>query len=137
MSIPNVARQYPLSVFLDIDFNDIVVHATAYTLCELPQGSVIIRGAVYVVTAFVDNGVFDTNFGDVTDPNRYSQTIVEIDATGSPTNDFTPDGYKTTASEPALTTTAVFGTTTDTPSAGAFRLVFEYVTSGRNNENLG
>jgi len=137
MSIPNVARQYPLSVFIDLVFGDIPVHATAYALCAIPQGSVVTRISAYVVTAFADNGTFDLDLGDATDPNEYSGTIVEIDATGIPANPPAVSGFKTTASEPNILATPTFGTTTDTPSVGAMRILIDYVTSGRNNENLG
>ncbi len=138
MSIPQVARQYPLSVFIDLVFGDIPVHATAYKLCEVPLGSVVTRISAYVTTIFADNGTFDANIGDVTDPNEYTDsTAMEIDATGIPSNLPSVSGYKTTSSDPDILFTTIFGTTTDTPSAGAMRILIDYVTSGRNNENRG
>ncbi|KKM76914.1 hypothetical protein LCGC14_1375370 [marine sediment metagenome] len=138
MAIPNVARQYPLAVFIDVVFGDIPVHATAYALCAIPQGSVVTYISAYVVTVFADNGTFDANIGDVTDPNEYTDTTaMELDALAIPSNLPTISGFKTTSSEPNITLTTIFGTTTDTPSAGAVRILLSYVTSGRNNENLG
>lgn len=139
MSIPNVARQYPVAVFIDVVFGDIPVHATAYALCEMPRESVITVASVFIVTAFVDNGAFDADFGDAADPDRYSATIVEIDegAAQFPTNNFTVSGEKTVASGPSLLLTPTFGTTSDTPSAGALRLTLEYVTADRSNETRG
>jgi len=137
MSIPNVARQYPLSVFIDIVFGDIPLHATAYALCAVPQGSVFTQMKAYVTTAFASAGTMDADFGDATDPDEYSGTIVEIDATGIPSNPPIVSGFKTTASEPDLLLTPTFGTTTTSPTVGAMRLLVTYITSGRNNENLG
>jgi len=139
MSIPVVARQYPIAVFIDIVFGDIPTHATAYAVCEVPQGSVFTLMSVYIVTAFEDTSDMDADFGDVTDPDEYSGTIVEIDEGDAqfPTNNCVLSGYKTTASDPELLLTPTFGTTTDTPDAGALRLSLEYVTSGRSNETRG
>jgi hypothetical protein len=138
MSIPQVARQYPLSVFVELVFGDIPVHATEYSLCEIPLGSVVTRISAYVVTAFADNGTFDADVGDTTLTTRYSDsTPMEIDATGIPTNLPSVTGYKTTSAEPNIVFTPTFGTTTDTPSVGAMRILIDYITSGRNNENRG
>ena len=134
MALPNVARQYSLAVFIDIVFGDIPVTAVAVALAELPQGSVITNINAFVVTAFAGSGNYDADFGDVTDPNEYSPTIVELDAPGIPTNTVAVSGFKTTSSEPDLNITPVF---TTVPTAGAARLLVEYVTSGRNNENRG
>ncbi len=139
MSIPVVARQYPISVFIDVVFGDIPTHATAYKLCEIPQGSVITVLSVYIVTAFADTGDMDADFGSDDDPDEYSATIVEIDegAAQFPTNNCVLSGQKTTSADPDLLLTPTFGTTSDTPDAGALRLTLEYVTSGRSNETRG
>jgi len=138
MSIPQVARQYPLSVFIDLVFGDIPAHATAYALCEVPLGSVVTRISAYVTTVFASAGTFDANIGDVTDPNEYTDsTAMELDALGIPANYPTVSGYKTTADDPDINITTIFGSTGTTPTAGAMRILIDYVTSGRNNENRG
>ena len=139
MSIPNVARQYPLSVWINLQFGDVPLHATAYTICEIPQGSVITRFAAYMIVAFAGTGTYDADFGDVTDPNRYTATATEIDdaADTIPTNAPAVTGYKTTASEPNFTTPVTQGSTGNPPTAGDLQLTLDYITSGRNNENLG
>jgi len=138
MSIPQVARQYPLSVFIDLVFGDLVLHATSYNLCEVPLGSVVTRISAYVTTIFASAGTFDANVGDVSLVTRYTDsTPMELDATGIPANYPTVTGYKTTASEPNITIKGVFGSTGTSPTAGAMRILIDYITSGRNNENRG
>lgn len=134
MSILTDARQWPLVAEVDIAFGDIP-GAAAVEVLELPQGSVITSIQLVVDTAFSGGTTHDLDIGDVTDPNRYSQTIVELDAAGIPANPPAASLYETTDAEPKLTVTPTH--TGGDPSAGAARLLVEYVVSGRHNENQG
>lgn len=139
MSLPNVARQYPLTAFIDVVFGDVPDHATEYSLCEVPLGSIVTRISMFVVTAFAGSSTTeDGDIGDTTLTTRYTDgTPAEFDATGIPSNLPSVTGFKTTSSEPNITLKMTYGTTTASPNAGAVRILIDYVTSGRNNENMG
>ena len=132
--LPQDARQYKLNAYIEFDFEDIP-GAVLVNLAEIPQGSVITSGAVFIETAFSGGTTHDAEFGDVDDIDRYSGTIVELDAAGIPTNDFTVDSSKTASNDVFLTITPVH--TGGNPTAGAARLLVDYVTDGRHNENRG
>lgn len=134
MAQPNVARQYPLAVFIDIVFGDLPTTAVGVSVAEIPQGSVITFIQLFITTAWAGSGNYDAEIGDADDDDRYTATISELDATGLPTNAPAITGYKTLSSDPDLLVEPVF---TSDPTAGAGRLLVEYVTAGRNNENRG
>ncbi len=139
MSIPNLARQYPLSVFIDVVYGDVPTHATEYSLCEVPLGSVVTRISMFVATVFAgDTTSEDGDIGDTTLTTRYTDsTPAEFDISGIPSNLPSVTGFKTTSSEPNITLKMTYGTTTASPNAGAVRILIDYITSGRNNENRG
>jgi len=128
-------RQYPLVAESVIGFADILTTAVPVTVMELPQNSVITSIVLYVDTAFSGATSADLDIGDNTDPNRYSQTICEIDAGGIPVNAPAADYYQTLAADSnIIVTPTLVGAAI---SAGSARLIVEYFVSGRHNENQG
>lgn len=135
MSILTSARQKVCYAIVEVGFADIATTAVEVPVLDLPQGATVVDINVFVDTAFSGGTTHDLDVGDVTDPNRYSATIVEIDAAGVPTNPPSITGFETTSSEPqiSVTPTHVGGA----PTAGALRLVVGYVEAGRHDENFG
>lgn len=134
MSLLTDSRQYPLVAVVDIVFGDIPGSALVNVL-ELPQNAVVTKIDLVVDTAFAGGTTHDLDIGDDVDPNRYTQTISEIDAAGVPTNPPAADFYQTTDAEPNITVTPTH--TGGDPTSGAARLIVEYIIDGRHNENQG
>lgn len=134
MSLLTDARQYPLLASVDIVFGDIP-GSTLVNVLQLPQNSVVTKIDLVVDTAFAGGTTHDLDIGDDVDPNRYSQTICEIDAAGIPANPPAADLSQTTDAEPNITVTPTH--TGGDPTSGAARLLVEYVIDGRHNENQG
>lgn len=128
-------RQYSLTAESVIDFSDINTTAVAVEVFDLPQNSVITSIVLFVDTAFAGMTTADLNIGDDTDPNRYTQTISEIDAGGLPTNPPAVDYYQTLAADSHITVTPTL--TGVAMTSGSARLIIEYYVSGRHNENQG
>lgn len=135
MSILTDARQYELTAVVDIVAADIVTTAVAVNVLELPQNSVVTSIVLFIDTAFDTGTTADLNIGDNTDPNRYTQTISEIDAAGIPTNPPAVDYYQTLAADTHITVTPTL--TGIAMVAGAARLIVTYYVAGRHNENRG
>lgn len=133
MSILNAARQYPLQTSIDIAFGD-VLGATETPVLDLPPNAVI-TGFLFVVdTSFSGGTTHDLDIGDASDPNRYGR--VELDGSAGPSaTQPVPSGFKTTNSEPQLSVSPVH--VGGDPTAGAARLIVEYIIEGRHNENQG
>lgn len=135
MSILTDARQYPLVAVVDINYTDIAVTAVEVPVLQLPQNSVVTKIDLIIDVAFDTGTTADLDIGDDVDPNRYSQTICEIDAAGVPANPPAADFSQTTDAEPNITVTP---TLTGTALAvGTARLIVEYYIAGRHNENQG
>lgn len=134
MSILTDARQWPLRAQVDIDFGDIPGTA-AVAVLDLPQGSVVTNIQLIVDTAFSGGTTHDLDIGDASDPNRYTPTITEIDAAGIPANPPVVTLFETTDAEPQITVTPAH--VGGDPTAGALRLLVEYVVAGRHTENYG
>jgi len=134
MSILTAARQKGLVAIVDIAFGDIA-GATEVPVLDLPQGATVTGITLVVDTAFAGGTTHDLDIGDVTDPNRYTQTISEIDAAGIPANPPAISGYETTSAEPQISVTPTH--TGGDPTSGAARLIVEYVEAGRHDENYG
>ena len=137
MSILTDARQYPLVAVVDIDFNDIIVTAVAVDVLELPQNSVVTAVSLVIDVSFDNGTTADLDIGDATDPNRYTQTIAELDGVAGvpPTNEPRPDFFQTTDAEPNIVVTPTL--TGSTLDEGSARLIVEYYVAGRRNENQG
>jgi hypothetical protein len=131
---PPQTRSYPLVGFVNITFEDIV-GAAAVSLMAVPVGSIFIAMSLNVTTAFAGGTTHDADFGDATDPNEYSTTIVELDgAAGLPANNCTVGTrFLTTASEPNLLITPT--STGGDPTSGAAYLYAEYIQNTKADEN--
>ncbi len=133
--LPNDARQYSLSAYINLDFEDIPGSALV-NVAEIPQGSVITFIELFVETTFAGGTTHDLEIGDDVDIDRYTPTISELDGSaGRPANVPVADGHKTVIGEENLTVTPV--STGGNPTSGAARLLVEYITDGRHNENRG
>lgn len=131
MSILTAARQYALVAIANFTQAELPT-GVAVDVLELPPGAVVTKVAVVIDTAF-DSVTSDTiDVGDASVADRYDSTV---DAQAAGQNDGVPTGFETTSSEPniQLTNTQVGGE----GSAGAGRLIVEYVVAGRHNENQG
>lgn len=131
MSILTDARQWPLVAIVEFTQAQLPT-GVAVDVLELPEGAVVTDIAVVIDTAF-DSVTSDTiDVGDATTADRYD-TDVNGQVVGRTPG--TPTGFQTTSAEPniRLTNTAV-GTE---GTAGAGRLIVEYVVAGRHNENQG
>ena len=134
MSILTDARQYELTAVVDIVAADIVTTAVEVQVLELPQNSVVTNIVLVVDTSFDTGTTADLDIGDNTDPNRYTQTISEIDgAAGIPANPPAADYYQTLAADTHITVTPTL--TGIAMVAGAARLIVTYYVAGRHNEN--
>ena len=134
MSILTCARQKVCYAVVDIAFGDIP-GATEVPVLDLPQGSTVVDITLVVDTAFAGGTTHDLDIGDVTDPNRYTQTISEIDAAGLPANPPAISGFETSSSEPQISVTPTH--TGGDPTSGAARLIVGYVNADRHDENFG
>ncbi len=127
-------RQYTLSAERTITFADglaiAVVDDAVQDVFKLPTGARIVGGEVVVETAWNmgTTGVIDV--GDVTDPNRYSSTAVNLQATGRTA--LTLDGFKTTETEKKVNVTPALVGTTATQGQAYIRI--EYVIEDRAHE---
>lgn len=131
MSLLTDARQYPLVAVASFTQAELPT-GVAVPAVQLPQGSVVTKIAVVIDTAF-DSVTSDTiDVGDASVADRYDSTV-NAQTVGQ--DDGVPTGFETTSSEPEilLTNTQVGGE----GSAGAGRLIVEYVIAGRHNENQG
>ncbi len=135
--LPNDARQYSLSAFINLDFEDLA-GSDPVSIAEIPQGSVITYVEAFIETSFSGGTTHDLDLGDTLDPNRYSQAgPLEIDgAAGAPATPPSTTGYKTAGSGDENLDATPINVGGD-PTAGAMRIIVEYVTDGRQNENRG
>jgi len=132
MSLTSDVRQFPVVAYVEFTYAEIPTTATAYTSVAVPVGSIFTLMKIFITTAWAA-GDHDLDFGDATDADEYSGTIVELDGSaGFPANQPVLSGFQTTLSEPdlVLTPTHSAGAT-----AGAARLYVEYITEGRFHEN--
>lgn len=98
---------------------------------ELPEGAVLLSGVVIIDTAF-DGTTSDTlTVGDVADPDRY---VAGVDAQAEALTALVPTGLElTTPTDITIAITNVGGVAT----AGAGRLIVEYVVNGRSAFSQG
>lgn len=136
MSLLTDARQKICYAIVDIAFSDILATAVEVPVLDLPQGATVVSIDLVVDTPWSGMTTADLDVGDVTDPNRYTPTISELDgAAGIPTNPPVITGFETTASEPQISVTPTY--TGAAVTAGAARLIVGYVEAGRHDENFG
>lgn len=128
-------RQWVLSaeitVSYDDDFGAAVDNGVVQNLVRLPVGARVVGGEIVVETAW-DNGTAATiDIGDVTDPDRYTASPVNLAAAGRTA--LTLTGFKTTTTERDVDATPVFTGTDATQGQAYIRI--EYVIEGKANEN--
>lgn len=131
MSILTDARQKGLVAIVDFTQAELPT-GVAVPVLDLPQGAIVRAVSVVIDTAF-DSVTSDTiDIGDASLATRYD-TAIDGQALGQ--QDGTPTGFATTSAEPqiTLTNTQVGGE----GSAGAGRLIVEYIETGRHDENFG
>jgi len=132
LTVPTT-RQWPLAAYVDFSFSD-MVGSTAVELFAVPAGSILTYMSLYTTTAFAGGTTHDCDIGDITDPDEYSTTIIELDGTaGLPTNKPTLSGYKTTTTEPKVLLTPI--STGGDPTSGVGYVFATYIVVGRSNEN--
>lgn len=126
----SASRQAPLVAIQDIAYDDFE-SAVAAAVSEIPGNGVVIGGFIVVDTAW--NSVTSDTFilGDDDDDNRYLNAV-DMQSTG--VTELTITGYKHTTAEDLLATWTGVGTA---PTAGAGRLVIEYVVEGRSQSTQG
>jgi hypothetical protein len=129
-------RQWPLSLEKtfnhDDDFGDDSAAQTAVVveLARLPVGARVVGGEIVVEEAW-DNGTTATvDIGDVTDPDRYTASPVNLTALGRTA--LTLDGFKTTEVERDVDLTPVFAGANGTQGRAYVRI--EYVIENKANE---
>jgi methenyltetrahydromethanopterin cyclohydrolase len=135
MSVLTDARQKVCYAIVEVGFADVATTAAEVPVLDLPQGATVVDIQLVVDTAFAGGTTHDLDIGDVTDPNRYTQTIAEIDAPGIPANPPAVSGFETTAAEPQISVTPTH--TGGSPTSGAARLIVGYLEAGRHDENFG
>jgi hypothetical protein len=128
-------RQWVLSAEItvnwDDDFGAAADSGVVQNLVRLPVGARVVGGEIVVETVW-DNGTAATiDIGDVTDPDRYTATPVDLTAAGRTA--LTLTGFKTTTSERDVDADPVF-TGTDATQGSAYIRV-EYVIEDKANEN--
>ena len=129
MITKNCGRQTILSAEVDFTFADIVSGTFAPAL-DIPAGAIVVSGAVVVKTAF-NSGTSDVlSVGDVALNTRYLSNG-NIHATGMV--NLVPTGFRHTGGEIGVLWTAVGAAAT----AGAAKLIVNYVIEGRATETFG
>lgn len=121
-------HHWPLAVVVPFTHSDLTT-ATAEATTQLPPKATITGGSIVIDTAFdyATSGVID--IGDAADPNRYTSSAVDL--TTAARTALTLTGYQTTAPTDITATPTLVGAV----SAGAGRLIIEYVVEGKGNEN--
>jgi len=122
----NYLRQSTLNVIQDFDFSDFVGKSgVAQLAVEVPGGAVAVGGQLVVDTAF-NSGVSDTfKVGDSAADNRYGAAI---NGQAEAATDLTITGHSYSAQDNVTLTWTGAGAA---PTAGAGRLIMQYVVAGR------
>ena len=129
ISVPDT-RQYPLVAYAEFTYADLV-SGVASKLVELPLGAVVTGGYYLLDTAFNSGTSAAITIGD-TDVDEYLADANAKDATA--VTALTVTGIEVVAANTAVNIilTAV-GTAA---TAGAGRLILEYIVPTRSNENF-
>ncbi len=128
ISVPDT-RQYTLVAYVNFAFGDLV-SAVASKLFELPLGAVLTGGLYAVDTAF-DSGTSDAiTIGD-TDVDEYH---TDADAQATVISALTVTGIEVAAANTAVN--IILTSVGTAATAGAGRVIAEYVVPTRANENF-
>ncbi len=125
----NNERQWPLHAVVDIDYADFQAASLNLAALDIPVNALIVGGQITVNTVFnsTTNGL---DFGDATDPDRYTSAVVDLKTLGTTELDGEFLKY------PSGATLQMDYTQTGTaPTQGNATLVVAYVIVGRATEN--
>ena len=123
--------QYPVVAEIEFTYADLT-SGTVEDLCQIPAGATVVGGEIIVDTAW-DSGTSDTfDIGDGADDDRYTSTIIDLQATGRTA--LTLTGYQYTETDTIDGTPTSAGTAA---TAGAARVHIMYVVEGRGHEVQG
>lgn len=89
------AYQYPLTLFKRFTYDQVTNAEGALAAGLIPPGAVLIGGGVVVATAWDDTADATLDVGDSDNPDRYSDTPIDLKSTGHTALDVT--GHKYTA----------------------------------------
>lgn len=133
ISVPTT-RQFQLSLVSTFTYED-CVGAAVVNLFGVQVGSKLTYINLTINTSFAGGTTHDADFGDVTDPDEYSATVVELDGTAlaQPANPPALTGFVTTSAEPNVTLSPV--STGGDPTSGSADLYVSYIVKGRAHEN--
>lgn len=129
------ARQKPIVAivpFTFADFNCVTTVANVQPAIEIPKGATVLSGQAIIDTPFNSAASDVITVGDEASANRYK---AGINAQAAGVTALVPTGIKSTA-----TTNIVVGLTptgATMPTAGAGRLIVEYVIDGRSEFDQG
>lgn len=123
-------RQYPMVAIVSFTYADLT-DATAENLVELPSDAIITGGQLVIDTAF-NSATSDTIAVGDTDTGAAYLSATSVASTGSTA--IAGSGTELAAGKYVTITWDGTGTA---PSAGAGRLIVEYIRNGRSNENQG
>jgi hypothetical protein len=124
---PSTARQYPLFAEVAFNYTQLADTAVAVPAIKLPYGAQVVGGSVIVDTAFDTGTSAVLDVGDSTTANRYAN---DVNLKSAARTALTITGYVSDGAEIQITPVLV-GTAA---TAGAGRVVVEYVISGRAHE---
>jgi len=129
-------RQYPLVAVVDITYDDFVVSGDetsgVYEAIDLPANATVVGGELIVDTAWDTATTATADIGDDGDPDRYTASPLNLKSAGRTALALT--GYEYTASN---TIDIDFVTAGADATAGAARLIVQYVIDDRACENQG
>lgn len=131
-------HQNPKAVVVEFTYADFD-SGTANVICEVPGNAIVINGYYVAVTAWDSGTSAVLDIGDQTlagvanDDDRYTSTQLNL-KTASGATAFTLTGYKYTAPNQIIVTVTTSGTAA---TAGAGRVVLEYIRVGKADQNSG
>jgi len=120
-------RQYPLVATVTFVGGTDVTAVASYPAIDIPAGSTVTGGYVEVTSAF--DATLDINVGDGDTANLYASAVNGA-AAGRTALTLTGKSY-------AANDTIGVGIAVVAATAGAGKLVVEYVTTDRSNEDFG
>lgn len=128
-NLANVSRQYPLVAVQQFDYADLVNGAAAALKVALPTGAIVVGGGVLVETAFNSgtSAVVDLGLAGVSADGLAADLNLKTTGFKPITGVYTPN-YGGASVEATL---AAVGTAA---TAGAGKLIVEYIVVGRGNE---
>lgn len=136
--LKDAGRQYPLSAEVVIGFADGLTVAQAIgtgiqDLLKLPVNSRVIGGEIVVEEVWDSGTSAVVDIGDVTDPDRYTATPVDLTALGRTA--LTLSGFKTSETERTVDIDPVLVGTDATQGRAYIRV--QYVVENKAHETVG